>query len=422
LVKIDSGWPNVSDFTVPVAADGVWKEIRITLADLKDNGNSLAGGMANLASISNTFVIDSNGAIDVSFDNVRIEGEASDGDDVFAPLPLFNVYENSLAPGLAIQTYTTGPDQILVSEFADDVDHGQVFRLEKTGNVGSAFFNVTGGADLSHWGANGKLKFDLKVLTRDPGTTLLVKMDSGWPNVSDVNVPLPASNGVWESFSIDVADLINNGNSIPCCPGIATLNNITNIFVMEPSGTITVVFDNVRFEAEAATNVFAPLPLFTMYGNSLASGLVVQSYNPSGAITSSEVTDDVDHGQVFHVVKTSNAGGNVFFNVTGGADLSHWAATGKLTFDMKINSKAVGSVLLVKMDSGWPAASDVTVDLPADGVWRTFTIDVADLMALDNSYSPGNYANIAAISNIFVMEPTDAMDVVFDNIRLEVDN
>lgn len=419
LVKIDSGWPNVSDFTVPVDADGVWKEIRITLADLKDNGNSLAGGMANLASIKNTFVIDSNGPIDVSFDNVRIEGEESDGDEVFAPLPLFTVYGDSVGSGLQVQTYTTAEGQIATSEVADDVDHGQVFKLQKTGTVGSAFFNIAGGANLSHWGATGKLTFDVKVISKAPGATLLVKMDSGWPNVSDVSVTLPAD-GVWGTFSIDVADLIDNGNRF--APGSANLNNISNIFVMEPSDSMEVVFDNIRFEGEAATNVFAPLPLFTMYGNSVAAGLQVQSYNPVGAITSSEVTDEVDHGQVFHVVKTSNAGGNVFFNVTGGAvDLSHWSATGKLIFDVKVNSKASGAILLVKMDSGWPFVSDMTVDLPADGAWRTVSIGVTDLMALDNSVAPGNWASIANIANIFVMEPTDAMDVMFDNVRLEIE-
>ena len=419
LVKIDSGWPNVSDFTVPVDADGVWKEIRITLADLKDNGNSLAGGMANLASIKNTFVIDSNGPIDVSFDNVRIEGEESDGDDVFAPLPLFTVYGDNVGSGLQVQTYTTAGGQIATSEVADDVDHGQVFKLEKTGTVGSAFFNIAGGANLSHWGATGTLTFDVKVISKAPDATLLVKMDSGWPNVSDVTVTLPAE-GVWGTFSIDVADLIDNGNRF--ASGSANLSNISNIFVMEPSDSMEVVFDNIRFEGEAAANVFAPLPLFTMYGNSVASGLQVQSYNPVGAITSSEVADDVDHGQVFHVVKTSNAGGNVFFNVTGGAvDLSHWSATGKLIFDVKVNSKASGAILLVKMDSGWPFVSDMTVDQPADGVWRTVSIDVADLLALDNSYAPGNWASIANIANIFVMEPNDAMDVMFDNVRLEIE-
>lgn len=247
LVKIDSGWPNVSDFTVPVDADGLWKEIRITLADLKDNGNSLAGGIANLASIKNTFVIDSNGPIDASFDNVRIAGEESDGADVFAPLPLFTVYGDNVGSGLQVQTYTTGAGQIATSEVADDVEHGQVFKLEKTGTVGSAFFNIADGANLSHWGATGKLKFDVKVISKAPEAILLVKMDSGWPNVSDVAVTLPAD-GVWGTFSIDVADLIDNGNRF--ASGSATLNSISNIFVMEPSDSMEVVFDNIRLDAE----------------------------------------------------------------------------------------------------------------------------------------------------------------------------
>lgn len=244
LVKIDSGWPNVSDMEVPVAADGVWKEVRVTLADLLDNGNSLAAGKATLASIVNTFVIDSNAAINVSFDNVRIEGEASSGVDEFAPLPLFTMYDNSIASGLKIQNYN--PSGHITTSEVDEDGHGKVFKVVKTGADGNAFFTVDNGpASLSHWSAKGELVFDYKVNSKADGTAVLIKMDSGWPNVSDVTLPLPAI-GTWSEFRIGVADLIDNGNSISCCPGVAKLNALTNIFVVEPSGAIDIVFDNVR--------------------------------------------------------------------------------------------------------------------------------------------------------------------------------
>ncbi len=65
--------------------------------------------------------------------------------------------------------------------------------------------------------------------------------------MSDVEVPLPTT-GTWGSYSIDVADLLDNGNSNSCCPGMADIAAIYNIFVMEPTGAIDVSFDNVRFE------------------------------------------------------------------------------------------------------------------------------------------------------------------------------
>lgn len=244
LVKLDSGWPNVSDVEVPVAENGVWKEFRITLADLLDNGNSMASGKATLASIVNTFVVDPSAAMNVSFDNIRIEGKASSGVDEFAKLPLFTLYDNSIASGLQIQSYN--PAGHITASEVDEADRGKVFKVVKTGSDGNVFFNVKDGpANLNHWSSGGELVFDFKVNSKADDTKLLIKMDSGWPNVSDVSVPLPA-NGVWTEYRIGVADLIDNGNSVSCCPGIAKLNAITNIFVVEPSGAIDVVFDNVR--------------------------------------------------------------------------------------------------------------------------------------------------------------------------------
>lgn len=248
LVKIDSGWPNVSDVSVPLAADGEWEEFRITLAELIANGNSLAGGKATLASVVNTFVVDPSAAMNVSFDNIRIEGSANSGVDEFAKLPLFTMYDNNIVSGLQVQSYN--PAGHITASEVDEEGRGKVFKVVKTGTDGNVFFNVIDGpANLSHWSATGKLQFDFKVNSKADGTALFIKMDSGWPNVSDVSLPLSAD-GVWTSYSIGVTELIAKGNSVACCPGIANLSVISNVFVVEPSGAIDVVFDNVRLVAE----------------------------------------------------------------------------------------------------------------------------------------------------------------------------
>lgn len=162
--------------------------------------------------------------------------------------------------------------------------------------------------------------------------------------------------------------------------------------------------------------VFAAPPLFTMYGDALDTGLKIDSYNPNGAISSSQVAE-ADRGNVFNVVKTG-ATGNVYFTIISGAsNLSTWSSGGELVFDVKVNSMADGSKLLIKMDSGWPSVSDVTATLPAVGVWGEYRINVSDLIARGNSIQSG-IANLSAITNIFVIEPTGAMNVSFDNIRL----
>jgi beta-glucanase (GH16 family) len=162
---------------------------------------------------------------------------------------------------------------------------------------------------------------------------------------------------------------------------------------------------------------FAPLPLFTMYDDALNVGLKIDSYNPNSVISYSQIAEP-GHGNVLNVVKTG-ATGNVYFNIpAGAANLSAWSAGGQLVFNLKVNSMAAGAKLLIKMDSGWPSVSDVSATLPALGVWGEYRINVSDLIAKGNSIQSG-IANLAAISNIFVIEPSAAMDVSFDNIRLE---
>lgn len=174
-----------------------------------------------------------------------------------------------------------------------------------------------------------------------------------------------------------------------------------------------------------ATNVnpdlgkFAAPPLFKMYEDALAEGLQVQSYNPNGTISSSQIDED-GRGKVFNVVKTG-ATGNVYFNIsTGASDVSSWTAAGELVFDYKVNSMDAGAKLLVKIDSGWPSVSDVSVTPLSVGAWQTFRIKVADLLANGNSIEAGK-ANIKGITNIFVIEPSAAMNVSFDNVRLVVE-
>ncbi|HTF85430.1 MAG TPA: putative glycoside hydrolase, partial [Cellvibrio sp.] len=247
LVKMDSGWPNVSDATVALGEVGEWTEVRINIATLIANGNSLEPGSANLTSITNMFVIEPTGPMDVLFDNIRLEVGDAGGGDEFAPLPLFNIFEDAVVAGVQVGVFE--PANVTTSATAE-VDRGNVFNVVKTAASGNAYFNVPAGpVDLSAWSAEGEIVFDYKVNSKDAGSTLLIKIDSGWPNVSDAPVPVDVE-GVWSEFRIGIADLIDNGNSVPCCPGIANITSVANIFVIEPSGPMNVSFDNIRFVVE----------------------------------------------------------------------------------------------------------------------------------------------------------------------------
>ncbi|ACE84208.1 glycoside hydrolase family 16 protein [Cellvibrio japonicus] len=329
--------------------------------------------------------------------------------------PQLVMYEDNLIDGLAFDSYD--PDNHVSYSEVDEGSRGNVIHLVKAGDSGNLYFRVNGDPyDLRHWSLDSELVFDVKLNSKAEGAVLRVKLDSGWPNVSDTIVPLGAE-GEWTEFRISLGDLVNSGNSIE--PGKANLASIANIFVMEPSAEMDVSFDNIRIEGEANQSVFADVPLYTIYADAVPAELQIQSFNPdNNSIVSTQVAEE-GRGNVFNVVK-SRSGGNVFFNITAGAaDLNHWADAGELVFDVKVNSRAEGAGLLVKIDSGWPNVSDANVTLAPDGEWTEFRIAVADLINNGNSITAG-IANLNAISNIFVIEPTGVMDVSFDNIRLVV--
>ncbi|WP_132700217.1 glycoside hydrolase family 16 protein [Reinekea marinisedimentorum] len=162
---------------------------------------------------------------------------------------------------------------------------------------------------------------------------------------------------------------------------------------------------------------FLSPPLTMIYEDSLDDNLYFQSYNPDGTISYSEVAVD-DRGTVLQIDKTGTTG-NVYLATGTEADFSDWKEDGAVVFDMRVLSSADDAEFLIKLDSGWPYVSDYSVDLPTGTDWVETTIMISDILASDNRYSAGNYADISSIVNLLVFEPTDAMSIQLDNIRLE---
>jgi len=162
----------------------------------------------------------------------------------FASPPLFNMYLDGLASNLTVGRFT--PGAVAYSD-VDEAGRGKVLNISKTGATGNLYFTLASNSNLSEWAAEGELVFDYKVNSMAGGTTLLVKIDSGWPSVSDASVT-PLTIGTWQTFRIGLADLVDNGNSIQS--GTANLNNVTNLFVIEPSNTMDISLDNIRLVVE----------------------------------------------------------------------------------------------------------------------------------------------------------------------------
>ena len=219
-----------------------------------------------------------------------------------------------------------------------------------------------------------------------------------WPGNPDATTVTP------QELTVDYVKVFSCGAN--ATTGIGCASNVDP--AIKPNGTPKV-----------GETGFATPPLFTMYGDALAAGLKYNMYNPGGTVSYTE-TDEAGRGKVLNYVKTGGAG-NLYFQVSSGAaDLTAWLEKGELVFDVRLNSKEADSKLLVKLDSGWPSVSDVTVPLAATDVgnWITYRIRVADLLARGNSITAGK-ASITKISNIFVIESSIGMSASFDNIRLE---
>jgi hypothetical protein len=155
-----------------------------------------------------------------------------------------------------------------------------------------------------------------------------------------------------------------------------------------------------------------------LYDDAVTGDIVFDSYNPEGAVTATEITEG-DRGNVIEIVKTG-AIGNWYLNSQATPfDISGYDADSELVFDMFVVSADADVDLYIKLDSGWPNVSDVVVDSSVIGEWQEVRINLQTLLADDNAFSAGAFANAADIINPFVIEPTGIMTVKFDNIRYE---
>ncbi|WP_369434636.1 glycoside hydrolase family 16 protein [Psychromonas sp. MME1] len=170
------------------------------------------------------------------------EPEILIGDGNFGKGPVFNVYNDALAVGAAFDGYD--PKKVVTQEEVDEEGRGKVWKITKTGDVGNVYLRAPQ-TDMSHWMDGGELVFDLNIVSKEGNPDLLIKMDSGWPNASDIAIEQPAV-GTWSEVRINVADLISRGNRF--AGGKADISRIRNILVIEPLGPMTMKVDNIRFE------------------------------------------------------------------------------------------------------------------------------------------------------------------------------
>ena len=111
-------------------------------------------------------------------------------------------------------------------------------------------FRLVGG---SAWHNYGTLEFDLFIESIDAGTRLVVKLDSGYPNLGQYVIETPAV-GEWTHVAIRVSDLLanplNGGKGID-------LGNIANLIVIEATGSSSTSIQLDNISLSCAVNEFS---------------------------------------------------------------------------------------------------------------------------------------------------------------------
>ncbi len=276
------------------------------------------------------------------------------------------------------------------------------------GNVflGSEVFEDGGlletGFDLRGGDIAGQLVFDMFVNSIS-GTTILIKMDSGFPDAGEVALPSPVV-GEWQTYAIDIADLVANPAFVDCCGGQGLdLENVLNVFVFEVlDGDVDVYLDNISINVACrasgdcrAQPKGSPEDVVVFddeVGPAWVGGIQAFDTDVGGDYSDPQSAnkinwevkpaDDPARGNIIEVLFKDNSASGVWFisSNPGVVDLSGYAE-GALIFDIRVVDYDTASGITMKVDCIFPCTSgDQFLGRIADGVWETITIPVSQLV------------------------------------------
>ncbi|MDH4072519.1 MAG: family 16 glycosylhydrolase, partial [Gammaproteobacteria bacterium] len=320
----------------------------------------------------------------------------------------------------------TGAGATVVSDpaFPDPDDAtNTVWHVSISGDVANVFLAsedlaadplLDTGFDFSGKGLGGEpvgeIVFDMRVNTITEGTTLLVKLDSGFPNLGEVAVPATELvTGDWRTYSIKFADLVANPGFVECCGGSGVdLEHVVNPFVLEVvGGAADVYLDNIRVTnscyvvgACGAAPRTKGIPDFVVFddavniatwdvgiaGSDSGSGFADYTDGTNAANKANwAIIDDADaaRGKVIDVTfNDSSAFGVWFIKSAGAVDMSAYAA-GAVAFDLIVDDYGNNTQgMTMKIDCFFPCTSgDKNLGVVADGAWETIVVPVSTLTA-----------------------------------------
>ncbi|MBT1449352.1 glycoside hydrolase family 16 protein [Glaciecola sp. XM2] len=392
----------VDPFIITQGGDGTPppQDVVITEFNLYNNGTGALFPDSNSERQLNIGVFDNSGALTVE------EVESSDADR-----------------GLVIEIETTGGGNIQINDLA-----GGTFELFGVGNANdNEFFG-------------GELKFEVFVDSANTtATALQVGVDSGFPDVGFVQVPLTdIALDQWTTVSLALSDVIQ-GNRGAFGGNPLNIEEVVNLIILEPvGGAARMQFDNIRWLCGAPQsrpcgivsvttvpqNVFIDSvdPLFDFGIGAVDSGSGFATYtdgtNPDGVnkIEWEIITDaDAARDQVIEITFNGDGENGVWFIATDPIDLSSYN-NGAVVFDLFVTD--IGSdtnTITMQIDCVFPCTSGPQdLGSPAEGEWIEIEIPLAQLI--------GSGLNTASVSAGLVLATTDVnATAVFsiDNVRWE---
>lgn len=290
-----------------------------------------------------------------------------------------------------------------------------------TGDM-SAETKVDNGFKFTGMDNNGEFKFDIYVDAIQENTSLLIKLDSGWPNLSFAELK-NLKVGEWQSVSIAFSDLKRNNIQ----DGGVNMESIINPFVVEPSGgTAHVKLNNIRV---SCVGTCAVNPVIKGVSSVLTESFDVfvdavdQNWDfgigewqeGGDHVDIAEIdSDDSARGKVLDIkFKTADKNGVAFIQATGTKNVTAFAADGYLEFDLKVlNYGNNTSGIVVKADCVNPCGSgDIPLGVVANGEWKTIQIPISQMVS--------GGLNLSKVNTPFVILPTWGQQ---SGVHLQVDN
>jgi beta-glucanase (GH16 family) len=295
---------------------------------------------------------------------------------------------------------------------ADDAERGNVYKFDvENGNDGTVFGFITRSLflpseptspsrptpfDASPMIANGKITFDMKVLTppTSASSVWMFKVESA-EGTTAVEIELTNGGptpivGEWVSYEFPLSALSDAGLDLVAI-------DVVMVFPAWQTGDgASFLLDNLRIYQDSDGG--QTFPSFTVFESNEGETPVFAPWDCCGGSTPAIVTDEDTNSEVVEFrVENGNSGTVLGFNnrtSDGGngtpIDASAILSNGVFSFDMKVVNPPAGAapVWMLKIESNGNAGEFVEVNLttsnegvgPTTGQWQTYSFNLSDLL------------------------------------------